>query len=356
MSSAKATSLGIWTSGALAEALGADLLGAPDVAIERLDTLTGADGRTLSFIRDAKHAERWAGSAAGAALISRAVATPEVDPSPRALLIVDDADLSLARLLSLFAPEHAGPVASPGGATIDASAEVDPDATLGAGVVIGPRSRIGAGATLHANVSIGADVEIGAGCDVRAGVVIEDRSRLGRGVTVHPNSVIGADGFGYRPERGEDGAIRLTKIPHAGHVEIGDDVEIGACTSIDRGKFGATRIGAGTKIDNLVQIGHNCEIGRGCIICGASGIAGSVTIGDGVTIAGGAGLKDNITIADGATIAARSNVMNDIPAGETWAGSPAMPAGETMRIIAAMRRLPAALKTIRNGREGASEL
>jgi UDP-3-O-[3-hydroxymyristoyl] glucosamine N-acyltransferase len=148
--------------------------------------------------------------------------------------------------------------------------------------------------------------------------------------------VIGADGFGYRPAPDGRG---LAHIPHVGTVEIGDFVDVGANSCIDRAKFGATTIGSGTKIDNLVQIAHNCRIGRSCILCGQVGLAGSVVLGDGVVLGGAASVADHLTLGAGVRIAARSGVMNDIPAGETWVGLPAAPAGESMRNYAAFRRL-----------------
>lgn len=339
------------TTGELAAALGAELIGPADVALRHVDTLDRAGRSSLTFIRDERYASMWPQSGAAAAIVSRGISVP-VEPG-RAILIVDDADLALVRVLEQATPEHRGP-----GVGIDEHATVHPDATLGAGVSVGPGARIGADAvigdnvTINANAVIGAGAQIGAGSDIRAGVVIEDRCVVGARVTIHPNAVIGADGFGYRPA--DDGA-GLVKVPHAGIVEIGDGVEIGACTTIDRGKLGATSIGAGTKIDNLVQIGHNCVIGRSCIICGATGIAGSVTIGDGVIIGGGAGVADNLTIGSGAKLGARSALMHDVPAGEEWVGIPAQPARQFMRIIAATQRLPELLKHFTSGRgDGAS--
>lgn len=334
-----------WSSGEAAALVGAELSGPADLPLTRLDTLDRADRATLAFIRDEKHAQKWASSEAGAAIVTRGVEVPGHDPDRRALLIVDDADHALIRLLERIAPAHVGP--PPG---VHPQATVDPTATLGeavrvgAGARVGPGTTIGEGTVLHANCVIGARVTIGRACDVRAGVVIEDRCVLGDAVVIHPNAVIGADGFGYRPAPDGRG---LVKIPHAGHVEIGDAVEIGAGAMIDRGKFGATIIGAGAKIDNLVQIAHNCRIGRSCVICGACGIAGSVTIGDGAVLGGGVGVRDNVTIGAGAQVGARSGVMDDIPAGEVWVGYPARPAKETMRIVAATGRLPKILKRLR---------
>ncbi|TVQ32870.1 MAG: UDP-3-O-(3-hydroxymyristoyl)glucosamine N-acyltransferase [Phycisphaeraceae bacterium] len=336
------------TTGEMAERLGAELVGPADLTITRLDSLDRADEATLTFIRDARNASRWSASRAGAAIVTRGVELDATDDEARrALLYVEDADLALIGVLELFAPAHVRPAERHPSAAVDATAHVDPGAFLGPGVAVGPRTRIEAGAALHANVTLGADVVIGAGSDIRAGVVIEDRCVIGRRVIIHPNAVIGADGFGYRPApKGDNGGPGLLKIPHAGAVEIGDDVEIGSCTTIDRGKFGSTVIGAGTKIDNLVQIGHNCRIGRCCIICGAAGVSGSVTIGDGATLGGGVGIKDNLTIGAGASIGARAALMDDVPPGEAWAGYPAAPIRETMRIVAATRRLPDLLKRL----------
>ena len=334
-----------WTTGELARALAAELIGPDDLRLTRLDTLDRADRATLAFIRDEKYAQRWASSDAGAAIVSRGITPVGHDPQRRALLIVGDADQALITLLETIAPSHVAPeVGVHPSAVIDPTARIGRDARIGPGVVIGPGSSVGEGSILHANAVLGAAVTIGRACDLRAGVVVEDRCRLGDGVIIHPNAVVGADGFGYRPDPEGRG---LVKIPHAGHVEIGDGVEIGAGAMIDRGKFGATIIGAGAKIDNLVQIAHNCRVGRSCVICGSCGIAGSVTIGDGALLGGGVGVKDNITIGAGAQIGARSGVMDDIPDGEVWVGYPARPAKETMRIIAAMLRLPKLMKQLR---------
>ena len=339
-----------WTSGDLAARLGAELRGPADIRITRLDAIDRADETTLTFIRDARFAAGWSSSRAGAAVVSRGV---EVSPEPgRALLYVSDADHAMIALLEMLTPPVYGPRGRHASAVIDPSAAVDALAHVGPNVTIGPRSVVGAGTVLHAGVAIGADVRIGAGCELRSGVVVEDRCVLGSRVRVHANAVIGADGFGYRPAPGGKG---LLKIPHAGNVEIEDDVEIGANTNIDRGKFGATVIGAGSKIDNLVQIGHNCRIGRSCVICGAVGLSGSVTVGDGAVLAGGVGVADNLTIGSGAKIGARSGVMNDIPPGEEWVGYPAMPKDQTMRIVVAQRQLPDYLQKVKRLLRGGAD-
>lgn len=344
-------------TGALAARLGARLIGPSDVVILRFDTLDRADPSTLSFIRDARRMPAWERSRAGAALIPRALTDDPSFIAPdtpgRSLLAVDDPDLALALLLESVVPAEPHPVGVHPSASVDPSAALGEGVGLGPNVSIGPDVRIGDGTVIHANTTIGHGVRIGRSCQIRSGVRIEPRSVIGDGVILHPGVVIGADGFGYRAAPEGSGLVR---IPHIGNVEIGDGVEIGANTCIDRAKFGSTRIGAGTKIDNLVQIGHNCEIGRCCIICGCAALAGSVRLGDGVTLAGGVAIADNREIGSGATIGARSGVMDDIPAKETWVGYPARPARTTLRIVAAMDELPDFLRRARKlmkGMEGA---
>jgi UDP-3-O-[3-hydroxymyristoyl] glucosamine N-acyltransferase len=168
-------------------------------------------------------------------------------------------------------------------------------------------------------------------------VVVRERCRLGRRLLLHPNVTIGADGFGYEPAPDGSG---LVKVPHIGTVIIEDDVEIGAGSCVDRAKFGATVIGAGTKIDNLVQIAHNCRIGRNCVIAALSGLSGSVTVGDGARIAGAVGIVDHVSIGSGATIGAGAGVMKDVPPGETQLGGPAVEIRQALRQMAAIRKLP----------------
>lgn len=333
------------TTGSIASLLGADLDGPADLPVERLERLEDAGDGAMTFIRSSKYACSWADSGACAALVSRGVDVPDHDPARRALLIVDDADVALTALLALFAPPTPAPI--PGvhpSAHVDANAVVDPTASIGPGCVIGPRSVVGARATIGANVVIGDDVRIGDDVTLHAGCVVRDRCAVGEHSVLHPGVVVGADGFGYHPA--PDGA-GLVKIPHIGDVRIGKDVEVGANTCIDRAKLGSTLIGNGTKIDNLVQIGHNCIVGRSCVICGHVGVSGSVTIGDGAVIGGGVGIADNLTIGPGAQVAADSGVISDIPAAETWAGTPAMPMRISVQNYAAFRTLAKQLRELK---------
>ena len=341
------TSSLVITTGELAALLGAELRGPNDVRLSGLAPLETAGADDLSFVREARYAGRLLESKAGAALVSRSVLADEVALKAvegvrggRAVLIVDDADLAMVRLLEKIAakiPTWGPEIGIDSSAHVDATVRLGRDVRIGAGVVVGPGSVIGDGVLLHPGVVIGARVEIGVGCVLHSGVVVLDRCVLGREVLLWPGVVVGADGFGFR--KSEDGR-GLVKIPHVGNVMIGDRVEIGANSAIDRGKFGSTRVGAGTKIDNLVQIGHNCVIGRSCVICGCSGLSGSVVLGDGVTLAGGVGIADNRRIGDGATIGARAGVIDDVPAGETWLGEPARPVRQMLRTFAALHELP----------------
>ncbi len=227
---------------------------------------------------------------------------------------------------------------SPG---IHPSATISPSAQLGAGVsiqphvvvedgaVIGDRTVIGAGAY------IGHESRVGADCLFYPHVTLRERTRVGDRVILHPGVVLGADGFGFENIRGE-----RQKIPQVGTVELGDDVEMGANSCVDRGRFGTTRIGRGTKIDNLVQIGHNCVVGEHCVICAGTGTAGSVIVGNYVTLAGQVGIVGHITIGDRAIIGAQSGVAHDVPPDTLMLGAPAVPHLEFKRSVAALRKLP----------------
>lgn len=332
------------TTGTLAEILGARLVGPADIPLADIAPLDKATPGALTFIRDQRHATAWATSNASAALVTEGVRLDEGDTTDRAILYVKDADRALLTLLEAFAQHAAPPIPEPG---VDASAQIDPTAhvdgaAIGPMCIVGPGARVAPGAVLTARVTIGANASVGAHSVLHPGVVVQHGCTIGKHVTLHPGVVVGADGFGYLP--GPDGPI---KIPHLGAVVIEDHAEIGANTCIDRGKLADTRIGKGTKIDNLCQIGHNGDIGANVIICGCCSIAGSVTIGDGATIAGSVGISDGVTIGPGATIGARSGIINNIPAGETWFGSPATPARDAAANYAQFRTLAKDLRALR---------
>jgi UDP-3-O-[3-hydroxymyristoyl] glucosamine N-acyltransferase len=221
-------------------------------------------------------------------------------------------------------------------AKVGADASVFPFVSVGEGSVIGVRCRLHSGAVIGRNCRLGDDVTL------HPQAVLYDNTVLGDRVILHAHAVIGADGFGYRTQDGKH-----IKTPQFGWVEIGDDVEIGAGTTIDRGTFQPTRIGAGTKIDNLVQIGHNCQIGRHNLLVSQVGMAGSSSTGDYVVVAGQAGVADHIHIGAGAVIGARSAVSREVPPGARFLGIPARPEGEQKRILVSLDRLPAVCRDVR---------
>jgi len=306
------------TTAGIAEHLGGRLDGPGDVTVTGVEALGRAGREDLTFIGSAAYAKRWADSDAAAAIVSAEV---ELTDGRRPLIRVDNADLAMARALELFAP----PVPQPESGVHD-SAVVHPDARLGRGVAIGPHCVVHAGASLgdgvvlHSGVEVFGETTIGDRTVVWSGCVIRERCSVGADCILHPNVVIGADGFGYR--MAEDGS-GLVKVPQIGTVVIEDKVELGAGTCIDRGKFSATTVGTGTKIDNLCQIAHNVTIGPHCVVAGMSAMAGSVTVGAGVQVGGMASIAPHITVGDGARLSGRAAVIHDVPPGESWAGVPA---------------------------------
>jgi UDP-3-O-[3-hydroxymyristoyl] glucosamine N-acyltransferase len=347
------------TAGAIAAAVGGVLNGPPSVPVVGLAAIDQAvqpteAGGSLTFIRSAKFAAQWEGSRAVAALVSRGVEVPGHDPTRRALITVENADVAMAQVLGMFAPKVHGPAAG-----VHPTAVVDPTAHLGQGVsigamcVVGPRTRIGDGCVIHPRVTLGAEVSIGPLTTLHPGVVVYDRCTIGTKCILHGNVVIGADGFGYVPDPQGRGLI---KLPHIGTVEIGNAVEIGACTCVDRGKFGATTVGDMSKIDNLVQVGHNVRIGRACIICGGCAIGGSAVLDDGVILAGQVGVRDGKRIGARAVISGGSGVMDDVPPGEVWFGTPAAPHKDQMRSFVALRHLSDHMRELRRASKQARKV
>lgn len=277
-----------------------------------------------------------------------------------AALLAPPSRLTLAVLTEAFA---AGP--TPAAQGVHPSAVIAVGAVLEAGAHVGPfvhvaeGARIGAGAVLAAHVTIAADAEIGANAVLGPGVRVGEGVRLGRAVRVGPNAVIGAEGFSFAgaavdrrptaqmPDAAAPGGGGLRRIHSLASVEVGDGVEIGACTAIDRGTVSDTRIGSGTKIDNLVQIGHNVRVGRDCLICGQAGIAGSAEIGDRVVLGGRAGVADHVRIGDESIIGGGTLVARDVAPGSIMLGVPAQPREEFLRQLRALRRLPRVVARLR---------
>ena len=317
------------------EVLKGKLEGDINLNIEGPEELGKAEKQHITFIGSRKYVSAWETSKAFVAVVNESLKVEAGEG--RALIRVKNADLAMAKILEIFDP---GPpewsVAIHPTAAIDDSVSMGAGCKIGAGCFVGKNVKLGDGVILYPNVSVFNDSEIGAATVVWSGTVIRERSIIGQGCIFHNNVSIGADGFGYRPA--EDGR-GLVKIPQIGNVVIGNGVEIGANSCVDRGKFSSTIIGDGCKIDNLVQIAHNCIMGRSCIMAGSSGLAGSVTLGDGVIIGGSASIKDHVTIHSGATIGAGSGVVGDVPAGKTYLGYPAAEARETLKQWVALRQL-----------------
>jgi len=322
------------------QAVNGTLVGSSTILITSVERIFEAKKYQLTFIGEKKYIKLWDQSRASAAIVTDGL---DVEPGKdRALVRVADADLALAQVLQLFEPEP--PNCEPGihsTAVVDSTAEIGAGATIGAGCYIGPGVVIGTNARLYPNVTVLDDSSVGSETIIWSGTVIRDRCRIGNYCIIHPNVTIGADGFGYRPS--PDG-LGLVKIPQIGTVKIGDDVEIGAGSCVDRGKFSATSIGDGTKIDNLVQIAHNCKLGRSCVMAGQSGLAGSVTLGDGVIMGGGARVKDHVTVGDGVKLGGNTGVIRDVPPGKTLLGLPADDYRQTLRLWAAQKQLPDLIK------------
>jgi UDP-3-O-[3-hydroxymyristoyl] glucosamine N-acyltransferase len=312
-------------------------------------SLIDAGPGEVSMITSDRYLKQFARTRALAVISQRKVKLPS---SSKAIFVVDDVEEAVATVLTLFAP----PVQRPAlgidpSAKVCSSARFGIDCCVGPHVVIGQRTILGARVALHAGVVIGDDVTLGDDCDLYPNVVVRERVSIGRRVAIHAGSVIGSDGFGYN----WDGQ-KHAKVPQIGTVVIEDDVEIGSCVCIDRAKFGATRIGQGTKIDNLVQVGHNVQIGPHSIIVGQTGIAGSARLGTGVVLGGQTAVRDHITIGDGAVVAARSAIANSIPAKTTVSGMPALPHRQTLREQAALRHLPELRVELRKLQEEIAQL
>lgn len=317
------------------ELLGGSLVGNTTQQIEAPEQLEKAGSNNITFIGSKKYVGLWESSKACAAVIDE---TFELESGEnRALIKVKNADLAMAKILEIFQPESPQfDVDIHPAAVVHESAKIGENCKIGAGSYIGKNVKLGNGVILYPNVTIMDETIIGAETVIWSGTVVRERCEVGAKCIFHANVSIGADGFGYRPR--EDGR-GLAKIPQIGNVIIGNDVEIGANTCVDRGKFSSTVIGDGCKIDNLVQIAHNCELGRSVIIAGVSGMGGSCTIGDGAVIAGAVAIKDHMNIGAGAVVGACSVVFKDVPAGATVLGHPAIDSKETLRQWAAIKKL-----------------
>ncbi|MDB5306635.1 MAG: lpxD [Gemmataceae bacterium] len=321
----------------LAEWVRGEVLGDADLPISNARTLAEAQPGDITFVEGDRHLGAWHASKASAAVVFTSVPV-----NGRPIIRVADPLMAFARIVETL---RGRPPAAP--PSVDPNAHVHPTAKLAPGVSVGPFAVVGVEAEVGPNTSLHAGVVVGRGCRIGGDVVLHPRVVLyddcvvGDRVVIHANAVIGADGFGYRFQNG-----RHVKVPQLGWVEIEDDVEVGAGTTIDRGTFGPTRIGAGTKIDNMVMVGHNCRIGRHNVLAAQVGIAGSSSTGDFVIIGGQAGVADHVHIGDRAVIAAQTGVSKDTPADAKLMGFPARPTGTAKRLYVVMDQLPELRKDV----------
>jgi UDP-3-O-[3-hydroxymyristoyl] glucosamine N-acyltransferase len=319
-----------FTLGQLAEALDAKLDGDATRVVTGLASLDAASATDISFLIDPRYEAAARASRAGAFIApmgTGGLSAPVLEcRSPQRALI---------ELLTLFFPAAVPAAGVEPSAIVAADALVDATATIGALAVVEPEARVGARVRVHPLAYVGRGVEIGDDSVVHPRVVLRDGVRLGRRVIVHAGAVLGADGFGYARE-----GSRYAKIPQVGGVIVEDDVEIGANTTIDRATVGATIVRRGTKIDNLVQVAHNVEIGEDCVVAAQSGIAGSSRVGRGAVLGGQVGIGDHVTIGDGAMMGSQSGVSQDVPPGAKVSGTWARPLIQARRIWVSQAELP----------------
>ena len=327
------------TAVAIAEHIGGTLVGDGSIIVDGVAPLDRASRRHLTFLGVAKYAPMLATCDAGVVLVS-----PDLSETPGGIparIVVEKPQEALLSLLPRFHRAAVAPRGVHATAVIGSGVELGRDVSIGAYSVIGDGVRVGDEAVVGSHCNVGAGVELGDRVHLYPSVTVYSGTRIGSRVTIHAGARLGSDGFGYVQRDGQH-----LKIPHVGGCVIEDDVEIGANSTIDRGSIDDTVIGAGTKIDNLVQIAHNVRIGKACLIMAQVGIAGSVRVEDGAMLLGQVGVSGHHTVGKGARLAAQAGVFGDIPAGETWSGYPARPHKEALRAQAALFKLPNLLRRI----------
>ncbi|MBL8112090.1 MAG: UDP-3-O-(3-hydroxymyristoyl)glucosamine N-acyltransferase, partial [Acidobacteria bacterium] len=324
------------SAAALAAAVGATLVGDGSLLLEGVRALQAAGPRELSFAADAKAEKAALESRAGALLARSAARFPG-----RTVLEIADPVLALISILRIFHPQR---VARPGvhPTAVVAGAAIHEGAEIGPFVVVGEGSTVGEGCILEAHAVVGRNCRLAENVFLHPHVVLYDDVVLAARVEIHSGTVLGADGFGYHATK-----TGILKIPQVGNVEIDADVEIGANTCVDRAALESTRVGAGTKIDDLVMIGHNNVIGRHGFLCGQVGLAGSSTVGDGVVLAGQVGVAGHVHIGNGVKAGGQTGISADVPDGVAVNGSPHQTYRESMKSIVELRRLPETARLVR---------
>lgn len=322
------------TVGELARRVGGRAIGDTSVALARLTSIDDAETDALTFATTPSYLQAALASKAAAVLVDEKLAQETQDP-PKPLIAVASPRVALALLLQAFVPPRKrGPYRHPT-AVVHDQAVIGPDVYIGAHAVVGSGSRIGARVVLEDSSYIGSDVQVGEDSILFPHACVLDRCVLGDRVTLRSGSVIGSEGFGWAFI--ED---QLEPIPQIGNVILGNDVDVGANSCVDRAQTGSTQIGDGTKIDNLCQIGHNCKIGKHCALAALTGLAGSTILGDYVLVGGASGFSGHLTVGSRARIGGGSAVWKDIPDGGFFSGNPARPHSQQMRREALVRNLP----------------
>ncbi|MFN7132383.1 MAG: UDP-3-O-(3-hydroxymyristoyl)glucosamine N-acyltransferase [Myxococcales bacterium] len=335
---------------ALAQAVEGRLQGDGERRITGVNGLKEARPGELSFFNNHKYRQALQQTQASAVLVNESTLAMV---EGRDAIVVPDPYLAFARISTIFHPPPRFAAGVHPAAIVEEGAEIDPTATVMANAYVGPGARVGARAVLFPGVFVGAESTVGEEALLYPNVVLRERCSIGARSIVHAGAVIGADGFGFAFDLANG---RHFKIPQAGTVEIAPDVEIGANTAIDRGTLGPTKIGQGVKIDNLVQVAHNVEVGPLCILCSQAGIAGSTKLGTGVILGGQVGVVNHVQIADGVRVVAQSGVMSNVEEAGDYAGSPIASRGEWLRSSAAFNRMPEALKDLAKLKKQVAEL
>lgn len=331
----------------LAELVQGQVEGDPATMIDRVAPIDNAGTGAISFVANKKYLSHLQTSQASAIIVS-----PGVEVSGKNLIVCANPYLAFAKVLAFF---HEGDKPTPGimpGARVADSARIDPTATIHPGCVVGEHAVVGKGSVLHPGVCLYPHVIVGADCVVHAHAVVREGCRLGDRVILQPGAVIGADGFGFAPE-----GSRYYKIPQVGIVVIEDDVEIGAHSCVDRATLGETRIGRGTKIDNLVQVGHNVNMGEDCIVVAQVGFAGSSHIGNHCTFGGQSAIAGHLKVGNNITIGARGGISGNLEAPhQVLSGAPVMPHKEWLRATMTLPKLPEMRKELLHLKKQMEEL
>ncbi len=332
----------------LAELCGATVDGDGSLTVLRPAALSEAGADEISFLAHSKYRSLLAETSAAAVLVTEAEARPH---DRLTLLRCKDPGRAFTKVVEAFTEELPGPeLGVHPSAVVDRTAVIESGASIGALCSVGPQSIVAAGVVLHPHVTLGAGVHVGAGTEIHPNVTLYARTVVGERCLIHSGTVVGSDGFGFDPT--PEGWV---KVPQVGSVLIEDDVEIGAGCTIDRGRFGPTRIGRGSKIDNQVHMGHNVEIGEGCLLVAQVGIAGSAHLGKAVIIGGQSGVGGHVKVGDGARVGGQSAVFGDLEGGMDYLGHPAEPRRTSLRRLANTRRLTGLFERVRELEERLKE-